>query len=233
VASAPAPGAPAWLRVLFVGNSYTARHDLPGLVAELAASAPAARAVLTRTITAGGASLRRHWNGGAVHAALRETRWDVVVLQEQSTLPVKNAARFRDNVGAFVPAIRAHGAIAALYLTWARRDAPQSQDVLTDATVEVAREAGALVIPVGVAWQAARATCPDLALFVKDGSHPTPTAAYLSACVFLVALLGIDPTTLPASAPRGVEPVAARRLQSLAAALRDWPAGRGRVSPRR
>ncbi len=219
--------------MLFVGNSYTAHHDLPALVAELAASAPTPRGVLTRTITAGGASLRRHWNGGAVHAALDQARWDFVVLQEQSTLPVKNAARFRDNVGVFVPAIRAHGATAALYLTWARRDAPQSQDMLTDTTVQVAREVGAMVIPVGVAWQAARATCPDLALFVKDGSHPTPTGAYLSACVFLAALFGIEPTTLPASAPRGVEPLAARRLQSLAAALRDWSAGRGLVSPRR
>ncbi|MEO5700227.1 MAG: DUF4886 domain-containing protein [Casimicrobiaceae bacterium] len=234
----PTPGAktssPASaIRILFVGNSYTAHHDLPALLTQLAASAPRARVVRTRMITAGGASLRRHWNAATVHAALRDASWDIVVLQDQSTLPVKNAARYRDNVGAFIPLIRAHGATPVLYLTWARRDTPQAQPVLNETIVALAREIDAGVAPVGVAWQAARVTCPDIELYVKDGSHPTPAGAYLSACVFLVTLFGIAPTALPAFPARDVDPLVARRLQAVAAGVADWSAAQGLVNPRR
>ncbi|MEP7206815.1 MAG: DUF4886 domain-containing protein [Casimicrobiaceae bacterium] len=234
----PTPGATtgssdAAVRILFVGNSFTAHHDLPALVTQLAASAPRARVVGTRMITAGGASLRRHWNAATVHAALRDAPWDNVVLQDQSTLPVKNAARYRDNVSAFVPLVRAHGATPVLYLTWARRDMPQAQAVLTETIVAVAREVGAGVAPVGVGWQAARDTCPDIELYVKDGSHPTPAGAYLAACVFLVTLFGIAPTALPAFPPRALDPLVARRLQAIAADLADWSGAQGLINPRR
>ena len=47
------------LKVLFIGNSFTARNDLPGLVAELAAAR--GKTLQHRLISAGGASLRTHW----------------------------------------------------------------------------------------------------------------------------------------------------------------------------
>jgi len=84
------------LKVLFVGNSFTARNDLPGLVARLAAAR--GRRLEHRLISAGGASLRMHWNKGEAPKAIREGGYDYVVLQEQSTLPIKNAARFHENV---------------------------------------------------------------------------------------------------------------------------------------
>src|SRR5581483_1683604 len=91
--------------VLFVGNSFTARNDLPGLVAQLAT---AGRRELThRLISIGGASLRTHWNKGEAVAAMTREQFDFVVLQEQSTLPVKNAARMHENVRLFDAAIRA------------------------------------------------------------------------------------------------------------------------------
>src|SRR5690242_19588469 len=99
--------AAAALNVLFIGNSFTARNDLPGLIARLAAAR--GKRLEHRLITAGGASLRRHWNTGQALAAMRKDRYDFVVLQEQSTLPVKNAARMHENVRLFDPAIRDAG----------------------------------------------------------------------------------------------------------------------------
>ena len=78
----------ATTRILFVGNSFSSRNDLPGLVTALAASV--GRVVETSSIVAGGASLRRHFNAGAVARALAGLHLDFVVLQEQSTLPIKN-----------------------------------------------------------------------------------------------------------------------------------------------
>src|SRR5947199_3433418 len=108
-------GAP--LNVLVIGKSFTARHDLPGLVARLAAAR--GRSLRHRLISAGGASLRTHWNAGAALQAIREGHYDRVVLQEQSTLPVKNFRRMHENVRLFDEAIRAAGAETILYMIWA------------------------------------------------------------------------------------------------------------------
>ena len=66
------------LNVLFIGNSFTARNDLPGLVATLAAAQ--GKALTHRLISAGGASLRTHWNAGEALTAIREGGYDAVVL---------------------------------------------------------------------------------------------------------------------------------------------------------
>jgi hypothetical protein len=73
-------------KVLFIGNSFTARNNLPGLIAQLAA----ARGVTIEhhLISAGGASLRTHWNAGKALKAIQNGHYNYVVLQEQSTLPI-------------------------------------------------------------------------------------------------------------------------------------------------
>jgi len=57
-------------RVLFIGNSYTSRNQLPRLLADLAATAEHPRLVEVDAIVAGGASLKRHWNAGFAQQAL-------------------------------------------------------------------------------------------------------------------------------------------------------------------
>src|SRR5437588_8239645 len=102
------------LKVLFVGNSFTARNDLPGLIARLAALR--GKTLQHRLISAGGASLRRHWNAGEVLQAIQGGHYDYVVLQEQSTLPIKNAKRMHESVRLFDEAIQAAGAQTLLYM---------------------------------------------------------------------------------------------------------------------
>src|ERR1044071_7876029 len=111
------------MRILFIGNSFTARNNLPGLVAQLAASR--GQQLEYRLIQAGGASLRMHWNKGEAQQAIARTRYDYVVLQEQSTLPIKNPLRMHENIRLFDQAIKSSGAQTALYLTWARQNAPE------------------------------------------------------------------------------------------------------------
>src|SRR5262245_24453236 len=136
------------LNVLFVGNSFTARNGLPGLIERLAGAA--GFRFDHRLVNVGGASLRTPWNKGTAKRAMSRERFDYVVLQEQSTLPIKNAARMRENVQLFDPVIRDSGAKTALYLTWAREHSPQTQKAITDAYTTIARELEATVIPVGV-----------------------------------------------------------------------------------
>jgi hypothetical protein len=185
------------MKVLFIGNSFTARNDMPGLVARLAAAAglPFAH----RLISAGGASLRRHWNAGDAKRAIETGEYVYVVLQEQSTLPLKNRQRMHENVRLFDGVIKAAGSKTALYLTWARKHAPETQAAITEAYQSIGREIGATIIPAGVAWQRFLADKHDEpVLHDADGSHPTLAGSYLAACCAYLALVG-------AALPRDVE----------------------------
>jgi hypothetical protein len=180
------------MRILFVGNSFTARNNLPGLIAGLAAARGST--VEHRLISAGGASLRQHLNAGKALAEIASGNYDTVVLQEQSTLPGKNPARMHDNIRDFHTAITESGAQTALYMTWSRKGVPQ--EPLTTAYATIASELGATLVPAGLIWQHFQATHPELPLHAPDNSHPALAGSYLTACVFLIALLHEDPTVV-------------------------------------
>ncbi|MGE0128000.1 MAG: DUF4886 domain-containing protein [Blastocatellales bacterium] len=183
------------LRVLFIGNSFTARNNVPDLVAQLAEAR--GHQLQHHLISAGGASLRMHWNKGDAQRAIQQTggqtRYDYVALQEQSTLPVKNPLRMHENIRLFDQAIKASGAKTALYLTWARQNAPETQQAITDAYTAIGEELSAIIVPVGIAWQNFIREHSQPLLHDKDQSHPTLAGSYLAACVFFAVLFDESP----------------------------------------
>jgi hypothetical protein len=189
----------AQLGVLFIGNSFTARNDLPGLIAELAAAR--GKRLQHRLISSGGASLRTHWNAGAARQAIADGEYDCVVLQEQSTLPIKNPKRMHENVRVFDEAIKAAGGSTALYMTWARQHAPESQQAITDAYVNIGQELSATVVPVGLTWQRFLRKHDAPVLHDRDQSHPSLAGSYLAACVFLAVLFKESPVGISGEVP--------------------------------
>jgi len=209
---------PKATRILFIGNSFTRRNDLPGMITRLAAAGQPRRSVETDQIIANGMPLKAHWTRGAARAAINRENWDFVVLQEQSTLPLKNRARFHENVRPFVEEIRTAGAKPVLYMTWVRLNALERQDEMADAFFTIAKELDVPVVPVGLAWKDAFKKLPGISLHDKDGSHPNPLGTYLAACVFYTTLFGAACDGLPAdptlkSVPDGKQLAA---LQSVA-----------------
>ncbi|MDX6279840.1 MAG: hypothetical protein QOH03_911 [Kribbellaceae bacterium] len=177
------------MRILFIGNSFTARNNLPGLIAALAAE----RGITIdhKLISAGGASLRQHLNAGKALTELATGNYDTVVLQEQSTLPLKNPTRMHENIRDFHTAIAQAGAQTALYMTWSRKNQPQ--DPFTTAYATIAAELKAALVPAGLIWQHFLAAHATPSLHDADNSHPALAGSYLTACVFLIALLQEDP----------------------------------------
>jgi len=201
------------LKVLFIGNSFTARNNLPGLIADLAATR--GKQLDHRLISAGGASLRQHWNAGKAPKTINEGHYDYVVLQEQSTLPIKNAARMHENVRLFDEAIKGSGANTVLYMTWARQHAPESQQAITDAYTSIGKALGATVVPAGLAWQRFLRTHKQPVLHDRDQSHPTFAGSYLAACVFFAVLFKESPVGITSELP-GLSAKDIRVLQSVA-----------------
>jgi hypothetical protein len=201
------------INLLFIGNSFTQRNNLPELIAEMAA----ARGVTIKheLISVGGASLRTHWNGGRAAKSIEQGGFDYVVLQEQSTLPVKNAQRMAENVRLFDAAIKAAGAKTVLYMTWARQHTPEAQPVIANAYNTIGKELGAIVVPVGLAWQSFLAKHTEPVLHDKDQSHPTLAGSYLAACVFLTVLFQLDPAGIETE-HAGLDQQSAKLLQQAA-----------------
>jgi len=200
-------------KILFIGNSFTQRNNLPGLIAELAAARELE--IGHDLISVGGASLRTHWNGGTAAKAISAGHYDYVVLQEQSTLPVKNPARMAENVRLFDAEIRKARAKTVLYMTWARQHSPDHQDLISEAYRSIGDELDALVIPVGLAWQKFMATHDRPVLHDRDQSHPSPAGSYLAACVFLTVLLKANPVGLEIG-PSGLDQQDRKALQAAA-----------------
>jgi hypothetical protein len=213
---------PTHVKALFIGNSFTARNNVPALIAAMAESR--GHRFTHKLLSIGGASLRTHFNkGDALReiASGKEGGYDIVVLQEQSTLPVKNATRMHENVRDFAAPIKEAGAKMVLYLTWARRHSPQHQQLITDAYTTIGQEVGATVIPAGLAWQRILADHPDITLHDKDQSHPTPAGSYLAACVFYAILFNESPEGAPA--PKSLDPQQAVMFQRAAWATARAP----------
>jgi hypothetical protein len=195
------------IRVLFIGNSYTYFNDLPAIFSKLAEAGHQGK-VETLMIAPGGTQLRDHWDKGDALKALRQGKWDYVVLQDQSVLGVSYYVEGHPRVVSdefsrpyaekWAAAIHAAGAIPVFYLTWARKATPEDQAELNYAYIHAARESKSLVAPAGIAWDLVRQRQPSIELFYKDGSHPSPAGSYLAACAFYASIFDKNPAGLPA-----------------------------------
>ncbi|MEL7531037.1 MAG: hypothetical protein AAFN10_07005 [Bacteroidota bacterium] len=185
-------------KVLFVGNSYTYFWNLPLSVMTMAEDQELD--LFTQQSTAGGVNLGQHWRGEKDLQTLeiiQKGSFDAVVLQDHSLQAIKHPDSLLHYGKLWADVIHRSGADAYVYLTWAREWDPYMQAPITEGYSKLAQLIDATVIPVGPAWERARSLRPDIDLYDPDGSHPSPTGTYLTACVFYGVLTGDSPIGLP------------------------------------
>eukprot|EP00971_Amphidinium_carterae_P206176 4091541-Amphidinium_carterae.2 len=164
------------MNVLFIGNSYTTKNDLPGAVAYMCEGF--GQKVNVETQAEGGSTLERAAKGPAA-ARCKDKVWDVLVLQEQSTRPVDDPAAFKEYARALhaVALQKSYWLQTILFSTWTKKGGslPQ-QERLHRSHEECAQElrvghADVRVAPVGLAWHMALGSEVDL--YADDGAHPS------------------------------------------------------------
>jgi hypothetical protein len=205
--------APPAVRVLLIGNSFTAQNG--GIGAQLERLAPTVR---TESVVVGGSTLANHWTNGTALQRIRSGGWDFVVLQEQSVTPVASTSDFYQYGQSFGSEIALAGARSVLLMTWERPDtvyAGVTTERLASAYDGLGRLIGAKVAPAGRAFAASLKERPDVALNIQDG-HPTPYGTYLAACVLYGSLFEKTPLGNVASDP-SVPPELQAYLQRIAA----------------
>jgi hypothetical protein len=193
-------------RVLFVGNSYFYYGDsLHNHVQRLVTAAePKLEGQLNyKSATIGGASLAHH----SIEHLTKPGRigvkepFQLVILQGGSSEPLseQGRTRFRETAVEFNKVIAARGGKTALYMNHVyvppHKEAKPENLGLTQALyVSVGNQIGALVIPVGLAFEEAYRRRPDIKLHKGfDGSHPELIGTYLAACTVYASVYGKSP----------------------------------------
>ena len=198
------------LRVLFLGNSYTARNNLPTLISQVATSM--GDTLIFSSNTPGGYRLIDHFGDATSLSKIAQGNWDFVVLQAQSQEPA-----FPDEQVALetIPYAKKLDSLVKdanpctetfFYMTWGRKNGDSTncpiypplctyegmQSKLRERYLLMASLFNGTVVPVGVAWKKMRQLHPSTELYNADESHPSLTGSYLAAlsfyqCLFLKA----------------------------------------------
>jgi hypothetical protein len=230
-ASPPPPpgGALADITLLFMGNSHTSNHDVPGMVAAMVRAARPARSV-AETEAPDWMFLEDRPLHAATTELLETRRWTFVVMQAQKysssglfDYPIDGAVRIAQKA-------RLAGAVPILFPEWPRRGIPETQRIY-DLHVSIARREPACVAPIPQAWDLAAARHPALLLHDTDGNHSAPAGAFLAALVIATTMTGTAPNTLPDLPIAGVDAATQALLRAVAAetvlayAPRQWCPG--------
>jgi hypothetical protein len=201
------------LRVLYVDSSAMRSNDMPAMVAQFAAVS--GRELQYRAVLYAGFNLEDHWNLGAARAALAGGGWDVVVLGEGWRFP-EDQEHLRIWAARWADLVREAGARPALFTVWPELERRSTMPDVVASFQLAAQEAGAQLLPVAQAWQAAWRCGLHRSLYGPDGVHASPLGTYEAALVVYGALYGA-PVRDRRLYPVGEKPRTAGLLQAAAA----------------
>lgn len=193
--------------ILFVGNSYTYYSDMPQALFAPMAKAAGFPCTVT-AVTVGGCCLSRFADendepGQKLRAAIAGQHYDVVVLQEHGTRPVRDPETFRRSVAALLQLLAPQAERFMLYATPGRKDghgdlaklnmsSAELIEALALAYDDVGRAFDLPVAQVGRAFLAYGAAHPEAELYDDDLLHPSLLGSTLAAEEILRVMMGND-----------------------------------------
>ena len=175
------------MRILMLGNSFTFTNNMPQMLADLTGAEVVHH-------TRGGTRLSEQLNpstklGSQTQAALRNKKWDYVVLQEMSHGPITAPKSFFSSVEQLCRQIRANGAVPILFATCAYQrggakltdkgwDYDEMVQKLSEAYHRAAQENDALIADVGRRFYE---LSDAQNLYAADGVHPSELGSRIAA----------------------------------------------------
>jgi hypothetical protein len=216
------------VRILFIGNSHTFFHDMPGMVRRIADGAGVKQRYDITMHAPGGAEFRNHWENADVEELLKQP-WDHVILQGASgeTLSEVDLRSFLTYGARLEMQARATGGKRWFYVTW--RYASSNDwirrnprfDQLMHSLVQagyrrLSQATGAPLINVGKVWNEVHNARPAFSLYEPDGNHASVYGSYLAALMMFKHISGLSPETT-GYRPAGVGKRDAEYLRMMAA----------------
>ena len=233
------PTLPDEVKVLSLNNSLIYYHDQDQVFNAIASAAGKNATWKKHTLL--GKSLNAHWNEGdglagdglpGAKMLIRKEAWSHIILQEQSSLPRTDPEQFRSNVKKWVEYIRDYcpnpNAIIIMPVNWAYSGDWENFTAFNSTFVknylDVAREFGITLCPVGVAYQHGYDALggDGIMPWFEDDRHPTLPATYMAACMEYQTIFGEDASTIT-YVPDGLSAADAAQMRDFASgAFRDF-----------
>lgn len=190
------------ISVLFIGNSFTYRNEMPEIFKNIALSK--GKKIDVHSVTQGKATFAIQSKREEVYKAINSKKWDYVILQGSSRdmLAPKDTMENKTlpSIEKLVEAVNTNSKKSKIlfYMTWGYKNGYvplETSRTFVKMSKRVAYGYLKLmhkfnygVVPVGKAWLTSRKTRPDVNLYVKDGAHPSWKGSYLAASCFYTAI---------------------------------------------
>ena len=195
-------------KILFIGNSLHIFWALPETVETMVNTGQNEICIESHRSLYGGKDLKFHYDESDAVSRIKTGHFNYVALQEGLTEPplMNQREQTFEYATKFNKVIKESGGRTLLFMRWATlRDPPERQDQIIEGDVALAKKLGAVLVPIGAAWQQALRERPELTLHNPDEGHPGMHGAYLNACVYYAVLTGRSPEGYLAPAVLGRE----------------------------
>ena len=148
--------------------------------------------------------------------------FDLAILMDCSQCPIHPDRQelFNFYADKHVTTLKDNGVEPTFMMTWAYEDEPQMMQGLESGYTKAGNRNNALVLPVGLAFQASVLAYPDIKLYTKDKRHPSREDTYLMAAVMFSAIYRVSP--IADEYDYGLAPEVTKRLQKIALLSLDY-----------
>jgi hypothetical protein len=135
-------------------------------------------------------SIEDHLDSGRAERALRDGRWDFVVVQQgPSAMDESRVVLVRDTVK-FAGLTRRARAKLIVYMVWPAESRSFDFDGVSKSYREAATAANAAIAPAGDVWRDVWKRDPSIELYGPDRFHPSLTGSYAAALTIYRTVFG-------------------------------------------
>lgn len=202
------------LRVLFVGNSFTATNLMPNIVRDIAVTMGDTLEVDFNA--PGGFTFEDHSTDPGTIGKMSLGTWNYVVLQEQSQRPAfsdtdvdKDVFPYAQDLDSMVHKFNACGR-SVFFQTWGYKNGDGANcpifppictykgmdSMLARRYEQMAVANDAILSPVGAVFKYIRNTYPSIELYLGDDMHPSVAGSYAAAVTFYTVFFRRDPNMI-------------------------------------
>jgi hypothetical protein len=183
-------------KILFIGNSFTFYND--GIDYHLKNMLRVEKSsdsmnYLVQKIAVSSYTLEAHFEDPLTMQKIKSDKWNMVILQEQSTRPINNPDLFLEFAAKLDTEIKKSGAEVSFFMTWAPKDTPAEINQIAASYETVGVGIKDKVIPVGRVWEYFVKNNQAIDLYYTDKKHPSLAGTYLATCVFYYSVFNKNP----------------------------------------
>jgi hypothetical protein len=183
-------------KILFIGNSFTFYND--GIDYHLKNMLRVEKSsdsmnYLVQKIAVSSYTLEAHFEDPLTMQKIKSDKWNMVILQEQSTRPINNPDLFLEFAAKLDTEIKKSGAEVSFFMTWALKDVPAEINLIAASYGTAGLQLKDKVITVGRVWEYFVKNNQNIDLYGPDKKHPSLAGTYLVACVFYYSVFNKNP----------------------------------------